>query len=83
MHVCDTCGNDYDRAFTVTLASGETLTFDSIECAAHRIAPSCAHCGVRVLGHGLEDGERVFCCDHCAEQAGVDWLADSTDDVDG
>ncbi len=83
MPVCDTCGNDYDRAFTVTTAAGETLTFDSIECAAHRIAPSCAQCGVRVLGHGLEDGERVFCCDHCAEKAGVDWLADSTDDVDG
>ena len=81
MPVCDTCGNDYDRAFTVTLATGETMTFDSIECAAHKISPSCAHCGVRVLGHGLEDGDRVFCCDHCAEASGVDWLADSTDDV--
>ena len=80
MPICDTCGNDYDRAFTVTLSTGETLTFDSIECAAHRISPSCEHCGVRILGHGLEAGDRVFCCDHCAEKSGVEGLADSTDD---
>lgn len=78
MPVCDTCGNDYDRAFRVTLHSGETLTFDSIECAAQRMAPTCARCGVRVLGHGLEAGDTVYCCDHCAEADGVDGLRDST-----
>ena len=77
MPVCDTCGNDYDRTFTVTLHDGTTHTFDSVECAAHTIAPTCAQCGDRVLGHGLEAGERVFCCDHCAQKAGVDGLSDS------
>ena len=77
MATCDTCGNDYDRAFTVTLYTGETLTFDSVECAAQRIAPTCAHCGVRVLGHGLEAGAAVYCCDHCAKKAGVTGLNDS------
>lgn len=76
MPTCDTCGNDYDRAFTVTLHSGETLTFDSVECAAQRIAPTCENCGVRILGHGLQAGDRMFCCDTCAQQAGVDGLND-------
>ena len=77
MPVCDTCGNDYDRAFTVTLHDGQTLTFDSVECAAARIAPNCEHCGVRILGHGLEADGRFFCCDHCAEKSGVTGLRDS------
>ncbi|WP_420457311.1 hypothetical protein [Rubrivirga sp.] len=77
MATCDTCGNDYDKSFTVTLHSGETMTFDSIECAARQIAPTCEVCGVRILGHGLEAGDRVFCCDHCAGKAGVDQLQDS------
>lgn len=77
MPVCDTCGNDYDRAFTVTLHDGTSHTFDSVECAAQAIAPTCAHCGVRILGHGLEAGDRVFCCDHCSDKAGVSGLRDS------
>ena len=76
MPTCDTCGNDYDKAFTVTLASGDTFTFDSVECAAARIAPDCEVCGVRILGHGLEADGRFFCCDHCAEKAGVERLRD-------
>ena len=42
MAICDTCGNDYDKAFKVEWHGG-TGTFDSIECAAARIAPECAH----------------------------------------
>ena len=41
MAKCDTCGNDYDKAFTVTMA-GQTQTFDSFECAIHALAPACA-----------------------------------------
>ena len=80
MPVCDTCGNDYARAFTVTAASGETHTFDSFECAIHALAPTCAQCGVRVVGHGLEAGDAVYCCAHCAERDGVTGLKDSVDD---
>ena len=41
---CEVCGNDYDKAFQV-VAAGFTHTFDSFECAAHKLAPRCEHCG--------------------------------------
>lgn len=67
---CETCGNNYDKAFTVTLA-GRTHTYDSFECAIHALAPECSHCGCKVVGHGVEGDNSIFCCAHCAEQAGV------------
>lgn len=36
---CDQCGNDYDKAFNVTMAD-ETYTFDSFECAVQKLAPA-------------------------------------------
>ena len=72
---CETCGNDYDKAFQVTMA-GTTHTFDSFECAIHALAPTCAHCGIRIVGHGLEKDGTFFCCDHCAEKQGVSGLRD-------
>lgn len=68
---CDVCGNDYDKTFTVTTPEGATKVFDSIECAAHAIAPTCAHCGCRILGHGVEADDQIFCCAACARQVGV------------
>jgi len=58
------------------IAAGKTFTFASFECASHRLAPTCEHCGVRIVGHGLEKDARMFCCDHCAERAGVSELRD-------
>jgi hypothetical protein len=75
MASCDVCGNDYDKTFTVTMA-GHEYTFDSFECAIHALAPACAHCGCKVIGHGVECDDSVFCCAHCAQQAGVAGLAD-------
>jgi hypothetical protein len=75
MAKCDTCGNDYDKSFTVTRA-GKTHTFDCFECAIHKLAPTCATCGIRVIGHGMEAGGAIYCCNHCAEKAGVDNLRD-------
>jgi hypothetical protein len=72
---CDSCGNDYDKAFTVT-RGGQSWTFDSFECAIHKLAPACAHCGVKVVGHGLEADGKIFCCNHCAEKSGVSSLRD-------
>ena len=72
---CDHCGNDYDKSFTVS-RGGTTRTFDSFECAIHMLAPTCEHCGVRIVGHGLEKNQRMFCCDHCAENSGVKELRD-------
>lgn len=70
MAVCEVCGNEYDKTFQV-IKNGKTHTFDSFECAMHALAPRCEHCSVRVVGHGLEIDGRVFCCNHCAEKAGV------------
>lgn len=75
MAMCDVCGNDYDKAFTVTM-SGCEYTFDSFECAIHALAPACAHCSCKVIGHGVERDGTIFCCASCAQQAGVAGLAD-------
>ena len=72
---CDVCGNDYDKAFTVT-QGGASGTFDSFECAIHAMAPTCAHCGCRIIGHGVEDDGTMFCCASCAKHAGVKGLKD-------
>jgi len=77
MAICDTCGNDHDKAFQVTKA-GKTMTFDSFECVIAAMAPSCAHCGCRVIGHGVEAGGAIYCCAHCAGQENVAGLKDRT-----
>ncbi len=76
MAICDTCGNEYDKAFTVTSADGHTATFDSIECAAVGLAPACAHCGCRILGHGVEADDKIYCCANCARKAGSTGVSD-------
>ena len=76
MAKCDVCGNEYDRAIQVTMPGSKTMTFDSFECAIHACAPTCAHCGCKIIGHGLQAGDRCFCCDHCAQSAGVQGLRD-------
>lgn len=69
MAACDTCGNEYDKTFTVTRGS-ESGTFDSFECAIHAMAPACGHCGCRILGHGVEADGNMYCCAHCARKTG-------------
>jgi hypothetical protein len=77
MNTCATCGNVYDKAFKVVTHDGQNLYFDSFECAIHRLAPRCAHCGCTIVGHGseAEDGA-IFCCANCAHHAGVLGLED-------
>lgn len=75
MNACDVCGNRYDKAFTITLGD-RTGTYDSFECAIHALAPECAHCGCRIIGHGAEADGRMFCCAHCAKATGVGGLHD-------
>jgi hypothetical protein len=72
---CEVCGNDYDKAMEISVA-GATHVFDSFECAIHAIAPRCAHCGCAIIGHGLEAGGAMYCCAHCAREAGAEGLAD-------
>ena len=69
MPECEVCGNDYDKAMEVRIG-GDTHVFDSFECAIHALAPSCAHCGCKVVGHGIEGGGEMYCCAHCAQRAG-------------
>ena len=76
MATCDMCGNDYDKAMTIT-KEGQTQTFDSFECAIHAMAPRCQHCGCTILGHGMEGGNgTMFCCAHCARESGVEGVVD-------
>ena len=75
---CETCGNDYDKAFEVVMA-GTSHSFDSFECAIQALAPTCGHCGCRILGHGVEANGDIYCCAHCAGQAGVQGIQDRSD----
>ena len=80
MATCEVCGNDYHRAMTIE-KDGSSHVFDSFECAIHALAPSCEHCGCRIIGHGVEagDGRRMFCCANCARHAGVEGVTDRAD----
>ena len=79
MGTCEICGNRYDKAFTLTTHDGETHTFDSFECAIQGVAPTCDHCGCRIVGHGMESDGVMYCCAHCAESVGVTGVADRVD----
>jgi hypothetical protein len=76
MAQCEICGNEYDKAFEVTMSGGDSHTFDSFECAIHALAPSCEYCGVKVIGHGVEADGHFYCCAHCASMAGAEGVAD-------
>lgn len=75
MATCELCGNDYDKSFEIMMA-GKAHTFDSFECAIQVLAPTCAHCGCRIVGHGLEANGKFFCCAHCASHEGAGGLRD-------
>lgn len=69
MAKCEVCGNDYDKSFEL-IAGGVRHVFDSFECAIHKVAPACDHCGCKIIGHGIEGKGRFYCCANCARQAG-------------
>jgi nitrite reductase/ring-hydroxylating ferredoxin subunit len=75
MAKCEQCGNDYDKSFEVRMG-GRTMIFDSFECAIAALAPVCPHCGCRIVGHGVQHGDGIFCCAHCARHEGVKGLVD-------
>jgi hypothetical protein len=70
------CGNSYDKAFSISVGNGDVHTFDSFECAIQKLAPVCAHCNCRILGHGVEAGGKMYCCAHCARHTGEQALRD-------
>lgn len=75
MAKCEVCGNDYYLSFEVTTA-GNRHVFDSFECAIHKLAPTCAHCGCKVIGHGIEANANFYCCAHCVGQSGITGAVD-------
>ena len=75
MPQCEVCGNEYDKTMEIT-RDGETHVFDSFECAIHAIAPTCDHCGCKIIGHGIEANGSIYCCAHCAQQKGVEGARD-------
>lgn len=75
MSTCEVCGNEYSMPLEITTA-GNRHVFDCFECAIHKLAPVCDHCGCRIIGHGVEAGERFFCCAHCARKEGVSQATD-------
>ncbi len=75
MATCEVCGNDYAKSFVVVM-DGKEHPFDSFECAIQALAPICRHCHCRVIGHGLESGDDIYCSAHCARASGVAGLVD-------
>jgi hypothetical protein len=76
MATCEVCGNNYDKSFEVTAHDGSRHTFDAFECAIHKLAPACAHCGCRIVGHGVEAGGGIYCCANCARESGAGGVRD-------
>ena len=76
---CEVCGNTYDKSFEVRMG-GETHVFDCFECAIHALAPTCAHCACRIIGHGMEADGVFYCCAHCASQHGIHDLEDRVEE---
>lgn len=76
---CDQCGNEYDKIFHMRMSApndGKIWSFDSFECAIQALAPICAHCQCRILGHGVEEKGVIYCCAHCAGQRSSTQLRD-------
>lgn len=75
MATCETCRNSYDISFKIVMA-GKSHTFDRFECAITALAPQCAHCGCKIVGHGVEAGGTMDCCPHCARKSDVAQVQD-------
>jgi hypothetical protein len=76
MAQCEVCGNNYHLSFEVIMA-GNKHVFDSFECAIYKLAPACAHCNCKIIGHGIEADDIIYCCANCSRQAGVSGAADN------
>jgi hypothetical protein len=68
MGICACCGNEYKKTFRVIFAN-KRYTFDCFECVIQHLAPICQHCGCKVIGHGVEANDSIFCCNHCLKTA--------------
>lgn len=65
VQTCENCGNQSDQMFSV-IQRGEEHVFDCFECAIQQLAPRCAECDTKIIGHKVEFGGQSYCCFHCA-----------------
>lgn len=77
MGKCDVCGNNYEKSFLITI-DDKMYTFDSFECAIHKLAPTCTNCGCKIIGHGLQHNTIIYCSAHCARKQGISTLRDNS-----
>jgi peptide methionine sulfoxide reductase MsrB len=68
MGTCTVCGNESTRTFDI-MYEGGILTFDSFQCAIHRLAPMCSRCDSLILGHVFESESAIYCSEQCARSA--------------
>lgn len=78
MGICSVCNNNYDRSFEISI-NNKFFTFDCFECAIHKLAPNCYHCKCKIIGHGIESGDKFYCCAHCAREMGIKTAKDHID----
>lgn len=75
MKTCSQCGNRYESCFEIHY-QGTVYAFDSFECAIQKLAPVCSSCGCKIIGHGTQTDDKIYCCAHCARMEGVDGAQD-------
>ena len=78
---CEVCGQQSEDGFEVVRHVGKH-TFDTFECAIYAMAPVCAHCSVRVIGHPVKEDDHTFCCAHCADAGPSQSASDSQAESD-
>ncbi|MGZ3710273.1 MAG: hypothetical protein ACXWQO_19105 [Bdellovibrionota bacterium] len=55
---------------------GKEHLFDCFECAIHALAPECSSCGVKIVGHGVEVDNTIYCSAHCGRLRGEKGFCD-------
>jgi len=81
MGLCIVCGNESPRSFDV-MYNGGILTFDTFQCAIHRLAPACGRCDCLILGHAVEGEDGVaYCCASCLQRAQGQEVPEAADTV--
>jgi|EndMetStandDraft_5_1072996.scaffolds.fasta_scaffold757095_1 hypothetical protein len=83
MSVCDGCGNRSERLFTVQTHDDRVFVFDSLQCAAPIVSPTCAECLSMILGHAVEVGSAIYCSSGCAERSDGQSVSATVHDIAG
>jgi hypothetical protein len=67
MSSCATCGIDTREPLSITYHKN-TADYCCFECAITPLAPACAHCNCKVIGHGTYGADqKIYCCQKCAD----------------